>query len=68
VGLAEQQLTELRDRLKQIRNAKKWLQEYRINAPSSISSALAAYYNWLDSQENKTIAMGKKIKAESEKK
>ena len=59
---AEQQLNELRERVKQIRTAKRWLQEYRINAPSSISSTLAAYYNWLDTQEQKTVAMGKRIK------
>lgn len=58
----EQQLNELRERVKQIKSAKRWLQEYRINAPSSISSALAAYYNWLDTQEQKTVAMGKRIK------
>lgn len=62
MDLNEQQLNDLRERIKQIRSAKKWLQEYRINAPTSISSALSAYYNWLDTQERKTVAMGKRIK------
>lgn len=58
----EQQLDELRERVRQIKNAKRWLQEYRINAPASISSALITYYNWLDAQEQKTVAMDKRIK------
>ena len=58
----EQQLNELRERIKQIKNAKRWLQEYRINAPSSVASALIIYYNWLDTQEQKTVVMGKRIK------
>ena len=60
---AENQLEELRERLKEIRIAKKWLQSYRINAPQSVSASLATCYNWLDDQETKTIAMGKRIKA-----
>jgi len=62
MDLTEKQLSELRDRLKQIRNAKHWLQEYRVNAPSSISSALGIYYSWLETQEAKTITMGKRLK------
>lgn len=60
--LAEQQLADLRNRLVEIRTAKKWLQDYRVNAPESISKSLATYYGWLDQQESKTIAMGKRIK------
>jgi len=63
----EQQLDDLRERVRQIRTAKKWLQEYRINAPQHISAMLATYYNWLDTQEQKTIAMGKRIKETEEK-
>lgn len=62
----EQQLEDLRQRLKEIRIAKKWLQEYRINAPVAISTPLGACYNWLNQQETKTIAMGKRIKAQTE--
>lgn len=61
---ADRQLEELRDRLREIRVAKKWLQEYRINAPVAISASLAACYTWLDQQEAKTIAIGKRIKAQ----
>lgn len=61
---SDHQLEDLRDRLREIRIAKKWLQEYRINAPVSISAALGVYYNWLDAQETKTIAMGKRIQEE----
>lgn len=60
----EQQLTDLRQRLREIRVAKKWVQEYRINAPASVSSSLSAYYNWLDNQEQNTIAMGKRVKGD----
>lgn len=63
---ADRQLEELRERLKEIKIAKKWLQEYRINAPAAVSAALSACYNWLDQQEAKTIAMGKRIKAQTE--
>ena len=59
--LAEEQLNELRMRVREIRTAKKWLNEYRINAPVAVSQALTACYNWLDQQEKKTIAMGKRI-------
>lgn len=59
--LAEEQLNELRMRVREIRIAKKWLQEYRVNAPVAASQALTAAYNWLDQQEKKTIAMGKRI-------
>lgn len=62
MDVKEKQLSELRDRLRQIRNAKCWLQEYRVNAPPSASSALTIYYNWLETQEARTIAMGKRIK------
>ncbi len=60
----EQQLLDLRQRLREIRLAKKWLQEYRINAPASVSSSLSAYYNWLDKQEQNTITMGKRVKGD----
>jgi hypothetical protein len=59
--LAEEQLNELRMRVREIRIAKKWLQEYRVNAPVGISQALTPCYTWLDQQEQKTIAMGKRI-------
>lgn len=61
----EQQLEELRARLQEIRIAKKWLQDFRINAPPSVSAALASYGNYLADQEAKTLAMGKRIKAEA---
>lgn len=60
----EQQLADLRERLREIRTAKRWVQEYRINAPASVSSSLSAYYNWLDNQERNTIAMGKRVKGD----
>ena len=60
----ERQLEELRERLHEIKIAKKWLQEYRVNAPAAISASLHACYNWLDLQQAKTIAMGKRIKAQ----
>lgn len=60
----ERQLEELRQRLQEIKTAKKWLQEYRVNAPPAISASLHACYNWLDSQQAKTISMGKRIKAQ----
>ena len=60
----EQQLTDLRQRLRELRIAKKWVQEYRINAPASVSSHLSAYYNWLVNQEQNTIAMGKRVKGD----
>ena len=59
---ADRQLEELRERLKEIRIAKKWLQEYRINAPTAVSATLSVCYRWLDDQEAKTISMGKRIK------
>jgi hypothetical protein len=61
---AEQQLDELRKRLQEIRTAKKWLQEFRVNASPNLSAALASYYNFLVVQESKTIEMGKRIKVE----
>lgn len=59
----DQQLEDLRLRLREIRIAQKWLQEYRINAPVALSMPLNACYNWLSDQEAKTIDMGKKLKA-----
>jgi hypothetical protein len=44
--------------------AKKWAQEYRINAPTNVSANLAQLFNWLCDQKTKTIAMGQRIKAE----
>lgn len=61
-SLADQQLADLRARLRDIRTAKYWVQEYRVNAKESESRALAGLYVWLDQQEAKTIAMGKGIK------
>lgn len=61
---SEQQLIDLRIRLIELRTAKKWLQDYRVNAPPSATKALVPYYNWLVMQENKTIDMGKRIKDE----
>lgn len=65
---ADQELQSLRERLREIRVAKKWLQEFRVNAPPTVSAALAAYNNFLVTQEEKTLAMGKRIKAEVSKK
>lgn len=62
----DQQLENLRARLREIRIAQKWLQEYRINAPVALSMPLNACYNWLARQETKTIEMGKRIKAYAE--
>lgn len=56
------QLDELRERVRELRIAKKWLQEYRINAPTSISQALGNYHRFLTEQEVRTIEMGKRIK------
>lgn len=61
------QLQDLRDRLKEIRIAKRWIQDYRINATPSERNVLAACYNWLCEQEEKTCNMGKRIKAELER-
>lgn len=63
---AQTQLQDLRDRLKEIRTAKRWIQDYRINASPPERNALSAYYNWLCEQEEKTSNMGKRIKAELE--
>lgn len=59
---AEEQLNQLRQRLREIRLAKLWLQEYRVNAPITISKPLAQYHAWLCEQEKKTIQMGTRIK------
>ncbi len=64
----EQELQSLRDRLQEIRVAKKWLQEFRVNAAPTVSAALSIYNNFLVTQEEKTLAMGKRIKAEISKK
>jgi len=61
----EQQLAELRERLQEIRIARKWLQEFRVNAHSSLSKPLASYHAYLVEQESKTIQMGRRIKGES---
>lgn len=63
-SLAEEQLRDLRARLRGIRDAKHWVQEYRVNAREHESKALAGLYVWLDQQEAKTIAMGKRIRGE----
>ena len=59
----EEQLEQLRKRLREIRLAKKWLQEYRVTAPITVSKALAQYHGWLCEQEKKTIQMGTRIKS-----
>lgn len=59
----DQQLEDLRSRLREIRVAQKWLQEYRVNAPVTLCVPLNAFYNWLSEQEARTIDMGKKLKA-----
>ena len=64
-SLADQQLADLRARLRDMRTAKYWVQEFRVKAKESESRALAGLYVWLDQQEAKTIAMGKRIKAKS---
>lgn len=65
-NLADQQLIDLRARLRDIRTAKYWLQEYRVNAREHESRALTGFYMWLDQQEAKTIAMGRRIKEQSQ--
>ena len=62
VQATEEQLEQLRKRLREIRFAKKWLQEYRVTAPITLSKSLAQYHSWLCEQENKTIQMGTRIK------
>lgn len=57
----EEQLAELRARVREIRTAKKWLQDYRINATIGESKALSAFYVWLCKEETNTVAMGKRI-------
>ena len=61
-SVKEAQLEGLRTRLKDIRTAKHWLQEYRVNASAPESTALVKCFNWLDQQERNTIAMAKRIK------
>lgn len=61
----EQQLDEPRERLQEIRIARKWLQEFRVNAHPSLSKPLASYHTYLVEQESKTIQMGKRIKGEA---
>ncbi len=65
---AEKELESLRERLREIRVAKKWLQEFRVNAAPTVSAALAVYNNFLCDQEQKTLAMGNRIKTEVQKK
>lgn len=60
--LIEDQLNQLRERLREIRTARKWLQEYRVNAPVTLSKPLAQYHNWLCDQEKNTIQMGIRLK------
>lgn len=64
----EQELQSLRERLREIRIAKKWLQDFRVNAAPTVSAALSVYNNFLVTQEEKTLAMGKRIKVEVSKK
>ena len=64
--MSEQQLQNLRDRVKNIRIARHWLQEYQINAPTQLRSALAQYSKWLTEQEQKTIELGRTIKNQTQ--
>lgn len=64
----EERLTNLRSRIRGIRIAKQWLDSYQIVAPPQVSSALGSYYKWLNEQEQQTMKLGKKIKAQSEEK
>ncbi len=61
---ADRQLNELRERVREIRTAKRFVQEYRINASLQESRVLSALYTWLEVQEQRTIAMGERIKSE----
>lgn len=62
----EERLEGLRNRIRQIRIAKQWLESYQIVAPTAVSAALGSYYNWLVDHEQKTMELGKRIKAQSE--
>ena len=63
-SLLERQQEDLRHRLREIRIARKWLQEYRVNASPSESKVLSAYLVWLEAQEQRTIDMGSRLKKE----
>lgn len=60
----DEQLQELRNRIREIRTARKWLQSYQIEAPVQISAALGAFQKWLIEQEEKTERLGRRIKAQ----
>jgi hypothetical protein len=62
----EERLERLRKRVKEIRTAKQWLESYQIVAPPEVSTALGRYYAWLTEHEQKTIQLGKRIKAQSQ--
>lgn len=66
-SLLKRQLEDLRDRLRELRIARKWLQEYRVNASPSESRVLSAYLTYLEAQEQKTIDMGSRLKNELNK-
>lgn len=63
---SERQLEDLRNRLKEIRTARKWLNDFQFNSSSSAtnSKGLSKYLHWLNNQEIKTIELGKKIKSQ----
>lgn len=62
----EDQLQELRNRIREIRLAKKWLQSYQIEAPIQLASALGAFQKWLSEQEEKIERLGRRIKSQQE--
>ena len=62
---SERQLEDLRNRLKEIRTARKWLNDFQFNNASNVNSkGISKYLHWLNTQETKTIELGKKIKAQ----
>ncbi|HCF26958.1 MAG TPA: hypothetical protein DEV81_07055 [Cyanobacteria bacterium UBA11049] len=63
---SERQLEDLRNRLKEIRTARKWLNDFQFNNSGSTtnSKGLSKYLHWLNNQESKTIELGKKIKSQ----
>lgn len=62
----EQQLTRLRQQIIEIKAAKKWLEQYMIDAHPSVRGALAAYNKWLSNKQNRITQLGKTLKAQME--
>lgn len=62
----EEQLQELRNRIREIRIARKYLQSYQIEAPIQVSFALGAFQRWLFQQEEKIERLGKRIKSQQD--